>query len=354
MFVHIFFLVPGTGNGENNSNMAMDAMYLCLMCFFIIAGYFFRPGLGFVKNMKKRVLQIVVPMSICIIVLPLILFVWLIITNQPEPFSDYINNVWRYLLGEERFLMDLPTKGATYYPMMIGVGYYFLMVMVGGFAIFYAIGKYCMQDNRVLLISIVILLIITAVLSQYLKIYLPYFVHMAPLAAAFMLLGAWLGKNKIIERLESGSIRCRNWYIAIVLLIVADVALLFFFSPGQDIYDFKFGHYGGLSAFPFFIEGAITCFLVLCLANLISKIPHLSTGLATVGTHTLAILLLHEFAIKLVVAPFFVLPTTQNFPLMPLECTLLAAVAAIAICLIIAILEKKILTKAIDNRKGSE
>ena len=70
VFVHLVLL--GGVNREDGEDMPliMQILYLGLMSFFIITGYFFRPGKGFIGNIRSRSLLFVALVS-SVVLLPL-------------------------------------------------------------------------------------------------------------------------------------------------------------------------------------------------------------------------------------------------------------------------------------------
>ncbi len=94
VLVHV---VIRRSEGGGETPLFMQTLYLILMSFFLISGYFYRPGQGFKQNMKKRVLQLGVAITVCSIVLPAIMLIWLFIVGQApaDPLNDYVEAVLR-------------------------------------------------------------------------------------------------------------------------------------------------------------------------------------------------------------------------------------------------------------------
>ena len=92
------------------------------------------------------------------------------------------------------------------------------------------------------------------------------------------------------------------------------VLMCILMPPGTRFERYGFGDYGGWSVFPYFIESCIAAYVYMCISRLISMVPALCRTLSLVGRHTLGIICLHLFVIKMLIAPFIDLTRVAALP----------------------------------------
>jgi len=343
VLVHV---VIRRGEGGGEMPLFMQALYLILMVFFLISGYFYRPGKGFVYNMKKRVLQLGIAIVICSFVLTAIISVWLFIFGQsPEdPVYDYFEAVLRALNLTNLFepvgeVLLSPISGAS-------IGYYYIWVMLIAFIIFYGLADHVMDDWYKIAATIIALLVITCLMVEFVGVVLPFFAHLSPIAAAFMFMGAALSKLKVVERIESFEFKSARYWSLLIVSAVCLVVLLVLFHPGSGFDQLYFGSMGGLSAFVYFIQATLMFIICLYVAALLSKVPGLTWFFSLFGRHTLGILLLHGFFIKMMMVPFFQMTDEMWFPggMSAVQMVLLA-IGVFGACLLVCEYGPKIIGK---------
>ena len=193
VFLHVIF---SKHSDAGSPGIFIQAFYLGLMAFFIMSGYFYRPGRGFKANMMKRVKQLFVATALCAIVLPIIQYGWLAILGQAPGFDDYVLALqWGFGMNE----LFAPLGSPKVYPICgSAVGYYFLWAMLVAFVIFYAVIDHVIKDNRKLAAVIVILLVITALQCEFGRYRLLFFAELAPLSSAFMFFGVAIAKYDLV------------------------------------------------------------------------------------------------------------------------------------------------------------
>jgi len=306
-------ILSSTGDaGAREMPLVLQIIYLGLMAFFIISGYFYRPNKGFVYNMKKRLMQLVVALVICSVVLPIILFIWLTIVGQmPDPYD-----IW-YGFLKGMCLTDLFSEpaGATYYATCsAAVGYYYLWAMVWGFLIFYALADYIMTDVRKIIATIVILIAVNIVYIEFCCITLPFHMHMGPIAALFMFLGAFMAKYDLLGKIEHFEWKNMKYWLAIIACLAFGIAMCYVFHPGTKFDWLIFGDYGGWSVITYFLEAGSMFVVFVFICKLFSMIPVFSKIFEIAGQHTLGTLLLHGTIATMVIAPFYTITHTSWFP----------------------------------------
>jgi len=121
--------------------------------------------------------------------------------------------------------------------------------------------------------------------------------------------------------------------------------LVYLFPPGVKFNFAYFGEYGGLSAFPFFIEGILVFIVFSYVAMLFARIPLLSDMFAVCGKYSLALAVLHIFVVRVILALFYTLPTDTVFP--PLSTVQTLALAVFDVVFIVGV------CMLVDRRKAS-
>jgi len=334
VLVHIV-LLANTGSEEGRTKpLVMQILYLGLMVFFLLSGYFYRPGRTIMDNIKKRALQLLVALVICSVALPVITYCWLALMGQ----SSDISNIFDAFI-ESMCLNDLFVKAGldpTHAACCTSVGYYYLWTMMGGFLIFYTIANYVMEDFRKIAVAIAALLGVTALIMIFWDVKMPFQIHLAPIAACFMLIGATLAKVNLLDRIESFEWRSGRYWLPLIVCLVVGVGLSFLFPPGVKFDYLEFGDYGVWSLFPYVVEAVCMFVVYLYLALLFSKIPLLSKPIVIASQHSMGILLLHGFIATILIAPFFVIPTTSWFPTdMTMVQRAIVAFATLILCIVI-------------------
>ncbi len=349
VFGHL--MVTSTGS-ESSRDLPtwMQAMYLGLMSFFIISGYFYKPGRGFVENIKKRGTQLFVALVICAFALPIITYIWLAILGQGSDPSDIIGAISNYLYLNQLFGPMGPTD--SYITCASCVGYYFLWAMMGGFLIFYGLADRVMNDWKKLMLTIVAISVAYMIFVEFWPIRLPFYFQLAPLAALFMFVGAILSKYRFAEKIEMFAWRSPSYWMPCIICLVAGVALCFIFPPGITFDWAIFGDYGGLSLIPFMIESVLMFVVFVYMAKIVSKIPLFSKFLIVTGQHTLGLLLYHGFVATMLLAPFYIIPTTSWFPQMGIVNRITIATVTLVVCLVICIYGPKVLDRIRGRRSG--
>ena len=310
--VGVHLMLSSTGNGEARTMpLALQMAYLGLMSFYIISGYFYRPGNGFRTNMRKRVIQLVVSLVVCAFALPAILYEWLSMFGQtPEP-GDLLYGIEHALSLTDVFMLE---GNHTYYATCsASMGYYYLWTMVWGFLVFYALADHVLEDKRRFAVTMIVLTAITMVITVY-PYKLPFHLHCATISAIFMFIGAYMARYRTVEYIESLHWRSGRYWMVLLGCLAAGVALCFFFNPGTGFDWFRFGDYGPWSVPIYCLEATLIFVVLLYICKFLSMIPVLSAAVRIAGQHTLGTLLLHGTIATMIIAPFFTITNTSWFP----------------------------------------
>lgn len=290
-----------TGLGEMPAYLQF--LYMGLMGFFILSGYFFRPGRGFRENMRLRIVRLFVALLFCAVVLTFVCYLWCLVWGQPTDFDDLV-----YAIVFAMGLKDTgnPLGEITPWPVCgYPMGFYFLWTMLGAFVLFYALADRVDRDRRLGILFIVALVAVTVAYKEIWPYSLPFSIHLMPMAAAFMFTGQLLAGERFVERLETAGLRSKGFWAVLLVSAVAGMVLVWFFLPSIKFDWMDLGEYGGYSAIPYLFEGLLAFSTILSLSCILSRIPVLSTAFTELGKHSLGILLLHCFIAKIIMAPFY-------------------------------------------------
>jgi len=335
LLIVLSHIVLSSDRDGGPSSLIIQTLYLGLMSFFMISGYFYRPQNGFLVNIKKRLVQLLVALVICIVVLTIAMFVWLTLLGYSPGLMDILQSfIWSpggYLLLFES--VNIP----YHYPLTAScIGYYFLWAMMLAFIIFYALADRVIKDIRLSVITIISLLAVTVAICEFLPINLPLVAQLAPISAAMMFIGAVLSKYKVIEKIESFEFKNPRHWLGMVMTIVLLAVSVILFPPGTGFDLLYYGEYGGLSVFPYAVSSVLAFLSYSYLSMLVSRIPYLSDLLMMIGRHTLGILLLHGFFAKAIFATMHPLVTTSWFPpTATMTESLIVAAVVLVICIIL-------------------
>ena len=308
-FIAVLHIAIVARAGMSEPSPFLQALYLGLVGFFVMSGYFFRPGRGFKGNMKSRVKVLFLGLVMASFILPIMSFIWCTIWGQPTGFEDLLD-CWIRTFAMERTMVPFDER----LPWAIcgfSMGYYYLWCILGAFIIFYAVADRIRDDIRLGIVTIIILVTITAVYREMCDLGLPFYLNLSPIAAAFMICGMYLAKIDFVNRIESGDVRDLRWWGLFVICTVVLLVMVSILPPSISFDLMNFGKFGGYSAFPYMIEGMLAFVMITYLSFFISKIALVSVLFRRIGEHTMGILLLHVFIAKFVLAPFFTFNTVD-------------------------------------------
>jgi fucose 4-O-acetylase-like acetyltransferase len=197
-----------------------------------------------------------------------------------------------------------------------------------GYVLFYPIVDWVIVNWKRLALVMFLFTTFTVLYMEYIHIQLPFYAHLAPLSATFLLFGAYLGRIKFAEILDK-AYKTPRCIIIILALLALSLIMVGFFPTEMSIIYSKFGHYGGYSAYPFVIMSISSGIVLLYGTTIVAKIPYVSEGMAYFGRGSVWIFLLHMFVAKLLVAPFMKLTTDSWLPTMSVTLALILSALTI-------------------------
>ena len=341
-------------NGTNGSGVSPWVQFLFsgLIMFMVISGLFYRPGRGYVENVRRRVLPLVVIYVLSGVVLTVLLYLYLLALGYDLSQYSLLAELGDAVIGKGCFLdvnspefIDIMDHGALF---STSTALYYLIILSGGYLIFYAIAERALKDWRVAVLSILVLLAVESVYIALVHIQLPFYIHLYPMVAAFLLLGALLGKHHFVEFLENG-LRNRRYWITLTVLIVIAAVCLMAFPAATNLRRLNIGDYGLFTGFTFALTTLSCGFVQMYIVVILSKIPGLSHVFALMGANILYLFLLHIAVAKVLVAPFVQLVDTYEIPLEFLP-AIGVTLATIAIILVMAHIYRRICPRSPPKR----
>lgn len=361
VFVHMFVEINDDVSGPPSSNAVVEIAYIGLMLFFIMSGFFFKEDRGFLENVKKRAIQLAVLWIGCVIVLPFLLWCYVnALGKQPVDISEYFNTVGSLLtLGSGGLVPYVERMSDNIGILYMNAGYYFIESLFFGLILFYAVGKWSSKNWNRAIPVIIALITATFLLREFTDCRCVFSIQLAPLAAAFALIGYMAKKHNVYEYIETQWKTARYWIVFAVCLAAA-VAFAIFLPTGLEFVQTRFAPwalhdewYYNLRIYTFVAFALVACYVLLVLASMFSKLK-ISCIFSFVGQHTLGILMLHCFVIKIISATFFNLPPHDYFPIEITEnMPIVIGLVAIAISIGISVLASKALKAVMKKRNGS-
>jgi len=330
VFIHIVALssMNRTSDG-GETNLFLQAVYLGLMAFFIISGYFYRPQNSFSENIGKRLAQMLMGMVACCLILPLIIYGWETLFGQCPGLDDLINAYVQGFFCENVF-QDFTVTAAKAHSSAF-TGYYFLWVMLIAFVVFYLVAPRVYGDIRKVAAAIILFVVIQFAYTEFVHLRLPFGLHLVPIAVAFMLAGMGITRWRVLERMGEVSLKSKDFWLPFVASLAGCIVMVYFFHPGVSFDNGFFGYYGGYSVFPFFVSAMLLFVVVSNLLVLLMKIPVFRIPFVEMGKHTLGTMLLHTFFARMLVIPFATI-TDATMPPIGVPALVVVALITLVLC----------------------
>ena len=277
-----------------NSDILGQYLPFSMPVFFFLSGYTYKPGRGYGRCLWKRVLGLLVPYFLFASVWNLFLPVYVNLVHKITPFAFLPTkaSLWIAVLKADALNMSMCT------PM------WFLVALFTASVLFFLVADKTRDSFLWTAVAVVVLIAATlgieaakrsAGIDPMVNGGLPWFVDLAPYAAALMLLGAWCGTKRIFEKLNA-----MNIIIGLVLLAASEVLnQVFWGSARTSVVQYIEGGtwYGVLTAFVIAVTG---CIGTLCVARLLALVPGLRQTFSWLGRNSLWILCIHYCFIMLV------------------------------------------------------
>lgn len=274
--------------------------------FFMLSSYFYKPGKGYLFNVKKRFFQVVIPFLVYTFVVIILCYVYELILGTNPDFGEYLKAYWERLydsssltainLGPNTGMGGRPVNAGSSIMRMALVPAWFLHRMFFSELIFFAVADWALKNVKRAAGTIFALLSITVLYVQFSPVHLPLQLDTCFAIAAIMLFGSYMRKLDAATYIEThpwDKKKTITTCIFLVLYVIAAIFLSDFF--GRALIMGKFGTVGSLSVYIWFLCQVIFFYVMLLFGSLLAHVGFLSATLKLVGRHTLIILLFHMF-----------------------------------------------------------
>lgn len=319
----------GSVPSEGITITSFKAFPYSLMCtFIIISGYFYVPGRSFVDNLKKRILRFIIWLVAAVVILNTVMFLILLLQGYNLELSSLWNVISQTLVGKGAFtnIKESAVYGAAVLaPFEVTHPLYYLEMLVVGYVIFYAIADRVIDDDRKLLISAFILITISAVYVVFVGTLLPFYAHLGPMSAGFLLIGVFLKKKEFYRWIENSPMNKKYWGLFIISLVIS-LSLCLVTPRDVSILYCNFGDYGVLSFYTFSILSIFGGIAITYILSWLGRLKVFYGTIGKVGECCLLVFVLHMFVGKCLAAPFVTYDTTCWFPITTLQGIILAVV----------------------------
>ncbi len=269
-----------------NSDILGDYLPFSMPVFFFLSGFTFRPGRSYGTNLGRRVVSLLFPYLIFCAVCNLF-------------FPVYAGLVKRISMMSYAYL---PKKAALWLAvlkvdplgMLMSTPMWFLASLFTASILFFALAERTRESLWKTLAAVAVLVAAAIAIDLVKKGQLPWFVDLAPYAAALMLLGAYCGGRKLYGKLSAVGV------IAGLVLLAAAEALnrVFPGSARTSVVQYidSGAWYGVLTAFVIAVAGSVG---TLCVARLLQPVPVVRGVFRWLGRNSLWILCIHYCFIML-------------------------------------------------------
>ena len=270
-----------------NSDILGDYLPFSMPVFFFLSGYTYKTGRGYLRNLWKRVLTLVVPYLLFCAVCNLFFPVYAGLVKKISMMS--------YSFLPKPAALWVAVAKADALGMLMSTPMWFLASLFTASILFFAVADGCRESAWKTLLCAAVLTAAAIVIDIVKKGTLPWYVDLAPYAAAIMLLGSYCGHRRLFVRLQW------PWVVAGLLLLCAAEALnrVFPGSARTSIVQYieTGAWYGVLTALLIAVTG---CIGTLCVARLLDKMPVVRSVFLWLGRNSLWILCIHYCFIMLV------------------------------------------------------
>lgn len=281
-------------NAFKNS-IVIKTLFPLLASFFILAGYFYKPGKRtFAENVKSRAESLLIPFVKYGVIFWLIGTVYLLVTKQAEIIETlgclrnfFAGAIWNRVI-QNWFGWNYYKLGSRY---MFLAGFWFLPALFFACVVFFAIADRVLDSRKKTLAAVILLFAVTGILRGF-KVDLPYNLQLTPYWAAFLLLGTFSRQEKLFELPWLSGVK--GWCSALIG-IAAGLVISFRMEPVVNTFRGYFPDPEVLSMILSILSALLFVWGLGTLFRLIEESGCRVTELAWLGSHSLTIYLYHYF-----------------------------------------------------------
>ena len=317
-----------------------------LIVFFFFSGFFYRPGKRTLwENIKNRFKATMIPFLRFSLAFWVIGTVYLLIVGQETIMEALwcLRNffggcIWNRVV-QGWFGWEYHSLGSRY---MYLADFWFLLALMLSSVLFFPVADAVLSSRVKTGAAVAVLFAITGVLRAF-AVSLPYNLQLIPFWAAFMLLGAWAGKEKVFDRVAASG--AKGWVLAVLALGVG-VAVSMLHSPITNLYRGSFAEPEVVSMLLCICATVFITFGLTSLCMLAEQAGMRVNELSWLGSNSLSVYLYHMFfawIISTVTGFSLKYPATADTGLVLLSLAL--TLACLGLCVLRVVIEKKLKKK---------
>ena len=180
--------------------------------FFMLSSYFYKPGKGYLFNVKKRFFQVVIPFLVYNLVVILLVYVYESLRGTNMAFVEYLKVYWQRIYDSSSLTeinlgpntsMRGPRGALSSIASMALVPSWFLHRMFFSELIFFAVADWALENTKRVACTIAVLLTITVLYVQFIPVHLPLQLDTCFAIAAIMLFGSYMRKLDAATYIEA-------------------------------------------------------------------------------------------------------------------------------------------------------
>ena len=348
IITHLVLLQNGTDGHTSDPSAIVQFMFSGLIMFIVISGYFYKPGKSYFGNVRSRVVPLFTIFIVMTILMTVVMYLYLMVLGYDLSQYDLIDTLLRSVLGKGYAFVDFTSPEFTQYidvpaPFFVSIQMYYLGVLCIAYLIFFALIDRVIDDWRKLVATIAVLFLISSAYIEFVHLQTPFYIHMAPMFAGFLMVGALLRKFNFAHFLENG-LRDKRYWIGLFVAIIFTGLTLILFPADTDITLGKIGDYGIFTVFTFAATSLSCGIMQLFLAAILLRLPIWNSLFLHMGKEVLPLYLYHMLVCKMLIAPFVTLGTDYNIPL-PFAEALVMAFVTIAVILVLTYFYRRIMAR---------
>lgn len=285
MFYHLVYR-PRDGFVDR----AIRELGWCIVPFFyIIPGYFYKPGrFGIGEELKRHIRSVLIPAVKMTLLLIALLGIWCMLFHSYTLTDVIRDGIYAFLRPElaSKLIPQLGDAGIVFSNTSV---VWFIWTMMWTMPVFLVLAKLTVPDVKKTLICCIILLAVGIPLYVFVAP-LPWSLNHVPVYAAIMLFGSLLSSFDLLERISS----MKMVPSLITSVIAAVIHFLLFSRCGTDhMYEGALGTAGFTDVPVYFLETFIGSYVFYNLGRVIDRFEKTAVFLSYVGRNSLIILLLH-------------------------------------------------------------
>ncbi len=352
IITHLVLLQNGTDGRTGDPLPVVQFMFSGLIMFIVISGYFYKPGKSYLENVRSRVVPLFVIFIVLTVVMTVLMYLYLMALGYDLSQYSLIDTIVGAVLGKGYAFVDFTSPEFLPYaevpaPFFVTIQMYYLGVLCFAYLIFFALIDRVMDDWRKLLAAIVVLFLISSAYIEFVHLQTPFYIHMAPMFAGFLMVGALLKKVNFAHFLENG-LRDKQYWIGFLVAIICTALTLILFPAETDVTLGKIGNYGIFTVFTFAATSLSCGIAQLFLAAILLKLPIWNSLFLHMGKEVFPLYLYHMIVCKMLIAPFVTLGTDHNIPL-PFAEALIMAFVTIAVILVLTYFYRKFMARSSED-----